>query len=104
MEWFTVCVGLAGGVLVSYGVGQSVLPRLVERSRNPELMVKLSLGGTVIASLPALLLSIVAGAPLGAAWGAVGMVLGVAGVFAAVLLAGTFAGMLLARLLTRPGA
>lgn len=104
IEWLAIGVGLAGGLLVCYHVGKAVLPPLVERSRNPELLVKLSLGGTVIAALPALLLSIVVGAPLGAAWDAVGMVLGVAAVFAVVLLSGTFAGVLLAKLLTRPGA
>jgi hypothetical protein len=50
------------------------------------------------------LLSIVVGATLGMPWGVVGMVMGVAAVFALVLLAGTFLGVILARLLTRPGA
>ena len=101
IDWLAVGVGIAGGLLLCYYVGNAVLPRLVERSRRPDLLIKFSLGGTVIAALPALLLSVAVGAPLGARWGAVGMVLGVATVFALVLLGGTFAGVLLAQLLTR---
>ena len=104
IDWLAIGLGIAGGLLLCYQVGNAVLPRLVERSRQPELLIKLSLGGTVVAALPALLLSVVLGAPLGAGWGALGMVLGVAAVFALVLLAGTFAGVLLAKLLTRSGA
>ena len=88
-------IGLARGLLACYWTGQLTLPRLLARSRNPELFVKLSLGGTVIAALPALALSIVVGATLGMPWGASGMVAGVALVFALVLLAGTFVGVLL---------
>jgi protein-S-isoprenylcysteine O-methyltransferase Ste14 len=103
-EWLAIGVGLAGGLLLSYLVGNALLPRLVERARNPGLMIKLSFGGTVIAAVPALLLSVVVGAPLGASWGALGLVAGVALVFGSVLLAGTFGGVLLAKLVTRPGA
>ena len=99
-DWLAIAVGLAGGLLLCYYAGKAVLTRLVERSKKPDLLIKLSFGGTLIAALPALLLSIVVGAPLGAGWGAVGMVVGVAGIFAVVLLAGTFAGVLLARYLT----
>ena len=99
-DWLAIGVGLAGGVLACYQTLALTLPPLVERSRKPELLIKLSWGGTIIALLPALLLSIVIGAPLGAAWGAVGLVAGVAGVFSVVLLLGTFAGVLLARYLT----
>jgi hypothetical protein len=91
-------------VLLCYGIGHSALQRLAASSRNPDLLVKLSFGGTAIAALPALLLSIVVGATLGMPWGAVGIVIGVAAVFALVLLSGTFLGVILARLLTRPGA
>jgi hypothetical protein len=41
-------------------------------------------------------LSVAVGGPLGAPWGALGLVAGVALVFAFVLLLGTFAGVLLA--------
>lgn len=96
-EWLAIAVGLAGGLLLSYAVGKMLLPPLVERARNPGLLIKLSFGGTVIAALPALLLAIVLGATLGAGWGAVGIVFAVALMFAIILLAGTFAGVLLAR-------
>jgi len=99
-DWFAIAVGLAGGMLFCYWAAKAVLTPLVERSKKPDLLIKLSFGGTVVAALPALLLSIVVGAPLGAKWGALGMVIGVAGIFALVLVAGTFAGVLLARYLT----
>ena len=99
-DWLAIAVGVAGGFLLCIYAGKTILSRLVERSKKPELLLKLSFAGTVVAALPALLLSIVVGAPLGAGWGALGMVAGVAGIFALVLLAGTFAGVLLARYLT----
>ena len=96
-DWIASGLGLGGGLALAYWIAAAALPRLVERSPNPELMVKLAFGGTLVALLPALLLSIVVGATLGGA-------IGVALAFAVVLLAGLFAGVLLARLLTRPGA
>jgi len=102
IEWLGIAVGLAGGLLFSYYTAKAALPRFLQRSRKPELLIKLSLGGTVIAALPALLLSIVVGATLGMPWGAIGIVTGVAAVFSLVLLSGLVAGMLLARLLARP--
>ena len=99
-DWLATAFGLAGGMLLCYWVGKAVLTPLVGRSKKPDLFIKLSFGGTIIAALPALLLSIVAGAPLGSAFGAVGIVCGVAAVFATVLLSGTFAGVLLSRYLT----
>lgn len=103
-EWLLIAIGLGGGAYAAYLVGNRVLPALVERSRNPILLIKLSFGGTLITLVPALLLSIVVGGTLGSAWGAPGVVIGVAAVFAVVVLAGTFAGVLLARLLRRPEA
>ena len=99
-DWLAIAVGLAGGVLACIQAGKTFLPPLVERSKKPDLLIKLGLGGTVIAALPALLLSIVVGATLGAGYGALGIVIGVAAVFSVVLLAGAFAGVLLARYLT----
>jgi hypothetical protein len=104
IEWLAIGVGLAGGAWLCYWIGQLTLPRLVASSPDPDLLVKLTFGGAAVGLLPALLLSIVVGAPLGMPWGPLGLVAGVAAVFALVLLAGTFAGVLLARLLTRPGA
>ena len=103
-EWLAIALGLGFGAYASYLVGNRVLPRLVERSTNAALLIKLSFSGALIALLPALLLSIVVGGTLGGPWGAIGIVIGGAAVFAVVLLAGTFAGVLLARLLRRPGA
>jgi hypothetical protein len=96
-DWIAAALGLAGGFACAYAVAAAVLPGLVERSRQPERLVKLAFGGTVVALLPALLLSIVVGAPLGGA-------IGIALVFALVLLAGTFGGVLLAGLFRPPGA
>jgi hypothetical protein len=101
IDWLGIAVGIAVGLLLCYWIGHATLARLVASSRNPVLLVKLSLGGTVVGLLPALLLSIAVGAPLGLLWGAVGIVIGVAAVFSVVLLAATFAGVVLARLLTR---
>jgi hypothetical protein len=103
-EWLAIVTGLAGGAYVAYLIGNRVLPRLVERAPNPILLIKLSFGGTLITLVPALLLSIVVGGTLGSTWGMLGAAIGVAAVFAVVVLAGTFAGVLLARLLRRPGA
>lgn len=93
-DWISTALGLAGGVALAWWIAAAALPRLVERSRKPALLVKLAFGGTVVALLPAVLLSIVVGATLGGA-------IGVALVFALVLLAGTFGGVLLARALPR---
>jgi hypothetical protein len=84
-EWLAIGVGLAGGLLVCYHVARLALPPLVERSKNPDLVIRLSFGGALIAVLPALLLSIV--------------VAGVAAVFSVTLLLGILAGALLARYL-----
>jgi hypothetical protein len=92
-EWLAIGVGLAGGAWLCYWIGQLTLPRLAAGSRNPDLLIKLSFGGTAVGLLPAVLLSIVVGAPLGMPWGTLGLVAGVALVFAFVLLAGTFAGV-----------
>ncbi len=100
IEWLAIGLGVAAGAMLCLWVGRSAMPRLLRRSRRPDLLIKLSLGGTVVAALPALLLSIVVGATLGMPWGAFGLVAGVALVFALVLLAGTFAGALLSRYFT----
>jgi hypothetical protein len=88
-DWLGAALGLAGGLAFAWWIAGAALPRLMERSRRPERLLKLAFGGTVAALLPALLLSLVVGATIGGA-------LGIALVFAAVLLAGTFGGALLA--------
>lgn len=100
IEWLAIGLGVAAGAMLCLWVGRSAIPRLLRRSRRPDLLIKLSLGGTVVAALPALLLSIVVGATLGMPWGAFGLAAGVALVFALLLLAGTFAGALLSRYFT----
>lgn len=101
-EWLAITIGLGGGAYIAYLVGNRALPRLVERAPNPLLLIKLSFGGTLITLVPALLLSIVVGGTLGAAWGALGVIFCVGAVFAVVVLAGTFAGVLLSKLLKQP--
>jgi len=94
MDWLAAALGLAGGFAFAWWVAAAALPRLMDKSRRPELLIKLAFGGTLVALLPALLLSIVVGAPLAGA-------LGVALVFALALLAGTFGGAMLAALLSQ---
>jgi hypothetical protein len=96
-EWLAIAIGLASGAYLFFLVAKSALPPLVNRSRKPELAIKFGFGGAAVAALPAVLLSIVVGATLGTPWGLLGMVAGVALVFALVLLAGVFAGVLGAR-------
>lgn len=90
-DWIAAALGLAGGLALAWWAAGAALPRLMARSRRPERLLKLAFGGTLVALLPAALLSLVVGAPVGGA-------LGVALVFALVLLGGLFAGALLARL------
>jgi hypothetical protein len=98
-EWLAIAIGLATGAYLFFSVAKIALPPLVNGARKPELAIKLGFGGAAAAVLPAVLLSIVVGAPLGTPWGLLGMVGGVALVFALVLLAGVFAGVLVARYL-----
>ena len=112
--WIAAALGLAGGLLLAYAVGSTILPRWVEKSDDMPLLVRLAFAGTVVALLPALLLSLVAGAALGGAWGErffvplgfpsgapIGLALGVAVVFALVVLAGAASGLLLGKALLR---
>ena len=94
MDWLAAALGLAAGLAFAGWIASAALPRLMTRSGRPELVLKLALGGTLAALLPALLLAIVIGAPF---YGG----LGVGVVFAVVLLIGLFAGVLLAKLAKR---
>jgi hypothetical protein len=91
-DWFAAALGLAGGLGLAWWIAGAALPRLMQRSRRPALLIKLAFGGTLVALLPAVLLAVVVGATLGGA-------LGIALVFAGVVLAGTFGGALLAGIL-----
>ena len=81
-----------GNAICDSGAIRAALPRLMARTRRPERLLKLAFGGTLVALLPAALLSLVIGAPLGGA-------IGVALVFAATVLAGLFLGASIAALL-----
>ncbi len=114
-SWFATALGLGAGSLFTYVVAKLALPRLVMRSRDSLLAVRLALAGAIIALAPALLLSLVVGGTLGGAWGRelsrglglgatgapLGLALGVALVFAGIVLVGTFAGVLIARVIPR---
>jgi hypothetical protein len=91
-DWLAAALGLAGGLAFAWWIAGAALPRLMERSPRPALLLKLAFGGTAAALVPALLLSLLLGAAFGGA-------LGVALVFAAVLLTGTFGGAFLASVL-----
>jgi len=108
--WIAAIVGLGGGLLLAFALAQAVVPRWVEKSENMAFLVRLAFGGTVVALLPALLLSLVVGATLGSAWGVrafdqlgipsgatIGLALGVALVFALVLIAGAASGILVGK-------
>ena len=112
--WIATVLGLAGGLVLAYGLGAAILPPWIGRSDNVSLVVRLAFGGTVVAFLPALLLSLVVGGTLGSAWGEhffplvglpsaapIGIALGVGLVFSLVLLAGAALGILLAKALAR---
>jgi len=100
--WFSTALGLLGGLVLSYVLGKAIVPRLIAKSRHMPILLYLALAGTVIAVLPALFLSLVVGGTLGGAWGErifdqlgldssgapVGLALGIALVFALVVIAG----------------
>jgi hypothetical protein len=109
--WMATALGLVGGVVLAYAVGKAVLPRAVARSADMLLFVRLAFAGTVVALLPALFLSLVVGGTLGGAWGErvfdrlgiplsgapAGLALGVALVFALVVLGGGASGFCLGK-------
>jgi RsiW-degrading membrane proteinase PrsW (M82 family) len=112
--WIATALGLAGGFLLAYALGRALLPRWVGKSGHLSLLVRLAFAGTVVALLPALLLSLVVGGTLGGAWGErvfawlgfpsgapIGLALGVALVFALVVLSGAACGVLLGKALAR---
>jgi hypothetical protein len=101
MIWLASALGLAGGILLSFEIGKALLPRMVLRSEDMSLSGRLALGGAVVALFPAFLLSFAVGAPLGGAWGLAGLAIGVALIFAVVLVGGALAGVLLAKLVLR---
>jgi len=109
--WIATLLGLAGGLALAYTLGKAILPRLVARSQHMSLLVRMAFAGTVVAALPALFLSIVVGGTLGGSWGAhafgrlglpasgapIGLALGIALVFALVVVGGAAIGVLLGK-------
>ncbi|KPK04292.1 MAG: hypothetical protein AMJ64_14015 [Betaproteobacteria bacterium SG8_39] len=109
--WIASALGLLGGVALAYAVAKPGVPRMIAGAKDGLLLARLALAGTLIALLPALFLSLVAGATLGGAWGRqifapyglaasgapIGLALGIALVFAGVVLSGTAAGILLGK-------
>ena len=109
--WIATALGLVGGVALAYVLGKAVLPRLVPTSQGMLLVRRLAFAGTLVAFLPAFFLSFVVGGTLGGAWGEylfgqvglpfsgvpVGLALGIALVFALVLLGGATIGLLLGK-------
>jgi len=113
--WIATALGLGAGVVLAYAVGKAVLPRAVAKADDALLFVRLAFAGTVVALLPALLLSLVIGGTLGGAWGErvfgrlgvpssgvpVGLAIGIALVFALVVLGGGAIGMFLGKAVIR---
>ncbi|HEX5091523.1 MAG TPA: hypothetical protein VFV84_02415 [Burkholderiales bacterium] len=109
--WIATLIGLFAGVVLAYQLGKTLLPRAIAATRHVTLAVRLAIAGTVVALIPAFLLSLVVGGTLGGAWGKraldelgfpasgapIGLALGIAVVFALVLVGGALLGILLAR-------
>jgi hypothetical protein len=97
--------------VLAFALANLVLPRWIERPPHSYFLVRLALAGTLVALLPALLLSIVVGGTLGEAWGEralgrlgfaasgapIGLAVGVALVFALLLMAGAASGIVLGK-------
>ncbi len=113
--WLATALGLVGGVALMVVIAKASVPRMVMGAKDRLLLARLALAGALVALLPALVLALVIGATLGGAWGRqllapfglaasgapLGLMLGIALVFAGVVLCGTMAGILLGRLLAR---
>lgn len=109
--WIATLIGLVGGVALAYQLGKLVLPRAIARTKHVTLSIRLAIAGIVVALLPALLLSLVVGGTLGSAWGEqalgklgfpasgapIGLALGIAAVFALVLIGGALLGILMVK-------
>jgi hypothetical protein len=113
--WTATALGLGGGAALAYAMGKALLPRAVAKSEDMLLFVRLAFAGTVVALLPALLLSFVIGGTLGGAWGErvfgllgiplsgvpAGLALGIALVFALVVVGGGAVGIVLGKAVVR---
>lgn len=113
--WIATALGLLGGLALAYALGSAVLPGAVANVEDSLLSVRLAFAGTVVALLPAIFLSLVVGGTFGGAWGEYvfgrigipssgapfGLAVGVALVFAVVLLSGGAVGIFLGKALVR---
>lgn len=113
--WGATIIGLCLGAVSAYIGGRSRLLKLVSQSSAPELMAKFGVAGIIISFVPALLLSVVVGGTLGSSAGIwlfdaigmpvsgvpLGMGLGIAVVFATVLVGGAAASIFAGRALIR---
>jgi hypothetical protein len=109
--WIATLIGLAGGVVLAYQLGKTLLPRALAQTRHVALAVRLAIAGTAVALVPAFLLSLVVGGTLGGTWGErafsqigfpasgapIGLALGIAIVFALVLVGGALLGILVVK-------
>lgn len=108
--WLATGFGLMGGALLAYVAVKPVLLKIISRSADVVLTVRLVIAGIVVAILPALLLAIVVGGTLGGAWGEhlfgligfpgsgvpIGLASGIGLLFALVVLCGGAIGWLIA--------
>jgi len=113
--WGATIIGLCLGAVTAYLGGRSLLLKLVLNSSAPDVMAKFGVAGIIISFVPALLLSVVVGGTLGSSGGSwlfdaagmpvsgvpLGMGLGIAVVFATVLVGGTAACIFAGRALIR---
>ena len=113
--WIAAALGLLGGLALAYALGSAVLPGVVANVEDSLLFVRLAFAGTVVALLPAIFLSLVVGGTFGGAWGEYifgrlgfpssgapfGLAVGVALMFAVVLLSGGAIGIFLGKALVR---
>ena len=50
-DWLAAVLGLAGGLAFAWWVAGATLPRLMERSRRPARLLKLTFGGALFAGI-----------------------------------------------------
>jgi hypothetical protein len=108
-------IGHVAGIACGYLLGRSIVRRIICRSFRPRLVVWLGIVGGLVASIPALFLAMVVGGSVGGGLGAamdetfglksagaqIGLPIGVALVWTAVLAIGVAAGAGIGQLFTR---
>lgn len=113
--WGASFLGLALGAVMAFVIGKLLLLPVVEKSSYPAFMARWGIAGLVVSVLPAFFLSFVIGGTFGGSLGerlffviglpwsgvSLGVGIGIAVVFALVLLAGTGLSLLIGRRLLR---